>query len=247
MHPYGELIDLIMASEHTVAFTGAGVSTASGIRDFRGKNGIYNDLWRGYRVEELFSIDLFHRDPSLFYAWAKDFVYCMDRFQPSPLHRVLAQLEARGKLQAIITQNIDMLHQRAGSQIVHEVHGSAQHHHCLACNKHYDYPTIQAEVFADHVPHCECGGIIKPDITFYGEALNAETFTAATNAACQTDLMIVLGSSLTVYPAASLPEEAYQFGARLAIINEQPTHLDACALITLPSLEEAVHILSGIL
>ena len=135
MNPAGQLLDLLRQSSATVAFTGAGVSTLSGIRDFRGRHGVYNDTFRGHRVEELFGIDLFRRDPGLFYAWAKDFVYGLDAFRPSVVHTTLAALEARGLLGCVVTQNIDRLHTLAGSRTVHELHGSPQWHHCLSCGR----------------------------------------------------------------------------------------------------------------
>lgn len=238
MNPIGELHDLLLSSTNTIAFTGAGVSTASGIRDFRGKNGIYNDTFHGYHVEELFGIDLFRSDPSLFYAWSKDFVYGLDAFRPCTVHNLLARLERQNLLHGIITQNIDRLHTLAGSQKVWEVHGSAQWHHCLTCGRAEPYDHIAPIVRAGQVPTCPCGGIFKPDIVFYGEALPEATFQGALSAAQHTDLMLVLGSSLTVYPAAALPEEAYRCGARIVIVNDSPTALDSRALLRLPNLVE---------
>ncbi|MEG1552012.1 MAG: Sir2 family NAD-dependent protein deacetylase [Kiritimatiellia bacterium] len=231
MNDVGELYECLLSSTSTVAFTGAGVSTASGIRDFRGKEGIYNDTFKGYRVEELFGIDLFLRDPSLFYAWAKDFVYALELFHPCTVHHVLARLESRGLLSAVVTQNIDRLHTLAGSRKVFEVHGSPHVHHCLTCAKTYPYDEVAPIVRAGEVPTCSCGGILKPDIIFYGEALNETVLREATEACQRADLCLVLGSSLTVYPAASLPEEAYRCGARLVIVNDTPTPLDSRALL----------------
>ncbi len=247
MNLVGELHDLLLSSTNTVAFTGAGVSTASGIRDFRGKDGIYNDTFRGYRVEELFGIDLFRSDPSLFYEWSRDFVYGLDNIRPCTVHNVLARLERMGLMQAIITQNIDRLHTLAGSQKVFEVHGSPHHHHCLTCGKAYTYDEVAPVVRAGTVPTCACGGILKPDIVFYGEPLPEETFNNALKACQEADLCLVLGSSLTVFPAAALPEEAYRFGGRIVIINDTPTPLDRRAILHLPDLTEAFTELSEIL
>ncbi len=238
MNLVGELHDLLLSSTNTVVFTGAGVSTASGIRDFRGKDGLTHDSYHGWSVEELFGIDLFRRDPSLFYGWAKDFVYALDGFRPCTVHNVLARLERVGLIQAIITQNIDRLHTLAGSQRVLEVHGSARLHHCLQCGAEADYETIAARVRAGELPTCPCGGVFKPDIVFYGEALPQQTFNEALEACQRADLCLVLGSSLTVYPAAALPEEAYQCGGRLVIVNDTPTPLDRRAILRLDDLAD---------
>ncbi|MBQ9694318.1 MAG: Sir2 family NAD-dependent protein deacetylase [Kiritimatiellae bacterium] len=238
MNLVGELHDLILSSTNTVVFTGAGVSTASGIRDFRGKNGIYNDTFQGYRVEELFGIDLFNADPTLFYTWAKDFVYDLDAFQPCTVHNVLARLERAGLIKAVITQNIDRLHTLAGSQRVLEVHGSPSNHHCRTCGASATYDTIAPIVQAGQVPRCACGGVFKPDIVFYGEALPEDIFSQAVTACQEADLMLVLGSSLTVYPAAALPEEAYRCGARIVIVNDSPTALDRRAILKLDDLTD---------
>ena len=247
MNPVGELSDLLRSSTNTVVFTGAGVSTASGIRDFRGKNGIYNDTFRGYRVEELFGIDLFRENPKIFYDWARDFVYGLDRFRPCIVHEVLADMERAGRLQAVITQNIDRLHTLAGSQHVFEVHGSPQVHHCLSCGKAYSYDDVAPRVRAGELPRCSCGGILKPDIVFYGEPLPENVLSGALTACQNADVILVLGSSLTVYPAASLPEEAYLCGARLAIVNETPTPLDSRALIRLSNLTDTFQQLKELL
>ena len=236
MNLTGELYDLLLSSTNTVAFTGAGVSTASGIRDFRGKNGIYRDTFRGYHVEELFGIDLFRSDPSLFYTWSRNFVYALDAFRPCTVHNLLARLEALNLLHSIATQNIDRLHSLAGSKRVWELHGSAQWHHCLDCGRAEPYDKIAPIVRAGQVPRCPCGGVFKPDIVFYGEPLPEETFQSALTACQQADLLLVLGSSLTVYPAAALPEEAYRCGARIVIVNDSPTPLDSRALLRLPDL-----------
>ncbi|HIV08884.1 MAG TPA: NAD-dependent protein deacylase [Candidatus Spyradenecus faecavium] len=236
MNPIGQLLDLLRESTSTVAFTGAGVSTASGIRDFRGKDGIYRDTFKGYAVEELFGLPLFERDPSLFYEWSRDFVYALDAHRPNVIHRTLAELERRGLLDAVVTQNIDRLHTLAGSRTVHELHGSPHLHHCLACGRAYPYDDVAPTVRQGHVPRCACGGVLKPDIVFYGESLPEHTLQAALDACRRADLLLVLGSSLTVYPAAALPREAYECGARLVIVNDTPTPLDRLAILRLPDL-----------
>ncbi len=233
MNTVGELYDLLCSSPSTVVFTGAGVSTASGIRDFRGPNGIYRDKLGKYTVEELFGIELFDQDPTLFYQWAKGFVYDLHAFKPNIVHHVLAKLEERGLVQSIITQNIDRLHTLAGSRSVYELHGSAQWHTCRSCQHRLAYEEVLPLVHAaTDYPRCpRCGGVLKPDITFYGEALPEEAFQKSLEACQNADLCLVLGSSLTVTPAAYLPREAYNFGARLVIVNGTPTPLDRCALL----------------
>ena len=236
MNVVGQLLDLLHESTSTVAFTGAGVSTASGIRDFRGKNGVYRDTFKGYAVEELFGLPLFEQDPSIFYEWSKDFVYAIDAHRPNIVHRVLADLEAHGLLSAVVTQNIDRLHTLAGSKTVYEIHGSPQWHHCLTCGRAYPYDDVAPTVREGRVPHCACGGILKPDIVFYGENLPEDTLQKALDACRRADLCLVLGSSLTVYPAAALPREAYECGGRLVIVNDSPTPLDRLAILRLPDL-----------
>ena len=247
MNLVGEFHDLLLSSTNTVVFTGAGVSTASGIRDFRGKNGIYNDTFRGYNVEELFGIDLFNSDPSLFYTWAKDFVYDLEAFQPCTVHHLLARLERAGLVKAVVTQNIDRLHTLAGSKCVYELHGSPSLHHCRTCGAAADYNTIAPIVQSGQVPTCACGGVFKPDIVFYGENLPEQTFRSAVTACQEADLMVVLGSSLTVFPAAALPEEAYRCGARVVIVNDTPTSLDRRAILKLDDLTDTFMQLNDLL
>ncbi len=234
----GQLKQLLQTSRHALAFTGAGISTLSGIRDFRGRNGVYLQPWRGHSVEEILSLRCFMAQPELFYAWAKEFIYRLEEFHPSVVHTALAELERQGILKGIYTQNIDMLHQRAGSRRVKEVHGSASMHHCLRCGRESSYAEIAPRVMADEVPHCVCGGLVKPDIVFYGENLNEELLEEAFAEMQRTDLLIVAGSSLTVHPAADLPLEAVRYGAKLVIVNDQPTALDRYAALRFRDLAE---------
>lgn len=229
MDSFESFWDAMKKSQNTAVFTGAGVSTLSGIRDFRGKNGVYTQPWHGYDVEDILSIPLFHRDPSIFYAWSKEFCYCLDRFHPCIVHKVLAKLEAIGMIGGVMTQNIDVLHQAAGSKKVLEVHGSPSQHHCLSCRRTFGYDEIAPIVMRNEIPHCPCGGIVKPDIIFYGEQLDGDTLDACFDWAKQCQIMIVLGSSLTVQPAASIPASAWQNGAKICIVNDQPTPLDRIA------------------
>lgn len=224
MNPEAEaLFDLIQESRYCIAFTGAGVSTLSGIRDFRGKNGLYQDL----NAEKIFDIEVFREDPSFYYRATRDFIYNLDEKKPSVVHRVLATLEGRGLLKAVITQNIDLLHQKAGSKVVIEVHGSPQAHRCQSCGTTMDFANAAALVKADALPRCgRCGGALKPDITFFGENLPSEALRKARDEASQADLMLVLGSSLLVYPAASLPHYTLDSGGDIVVVNDMPTHLD---------------------
>ena len=235
-----------LTSDKDVAvFTGAGVSTLSGIKDFRGKDGVYSKPWQGYNVEDILSIPMFKKDPAIFYAWAREFCYCLDRFSPCIVHTVLAKLEEKGMIGGVMTQNIDVLHQKAGSKRVLEVHGSPSCHHCLKCRKTFGYDDIAPTVMRGDVPKCECGGVIKPDIIFYGESLDSDTLEACFDWAQKCDLMLVLGSSLTVQPAASIPLCAWQSGAKVAIVNAQPTPLDSLAAFhfdDLKSFAEAIEL-----
>lgn len=218
-----DLIQALRSARHAVAFTGAGVSTLSGIRDFRGKNGVY----REFDADKIFDIRWFMKDPSYYYGHSRNFIYDLHTKQPSLVHRECARLEAAGIVKAVITQNIDMLHQRAGSRRVIELHGSPIVHRCLACGKEYAYDWAREIVCAGRVPYCEeCGGLVKPDITFFGELLPARALDDAIEESSRADLMLALGSSLVVQPAASMPLHTLRNGGRIAIINDGPTPLD---------------------
>jgi len=221
-----ELYKLICEAKHLVAFTGAGVSTLSGIRDFRGKNGIANG-------ETVFNIDVFEEDPSVYYDNARSFIYNLNEKEPSVVHTVLGELEKKGILKAVITQNIDLLHQRGGSSKVIEVHGSPKVHYCLRCpGVRMGFEEAAAIVLSGGMPKCpKCGRVLKPAITFYGESLPIEALKEATVQAHKADLMLVLGTTLVVYPAASMPEYTLRSGGRIVIVNNMPTHLDRQASI----------------
>ncbi|MBI9107056.1 MAG: NAD-dependent deacetylase [Spirochaetales bacterium] len=230
-----DLRNIITNSSYISAFTGAGVSTFSGIRDFRGKNGLYNDEDAG----KIFDLKYFLKDPAFYYSRTKDFIYNIENKTPGLVHLLLAELENQGRLKTLITQNIDLLHQKAGSSNVIEVHGSPSIHRCLNCGKTYSYEKIAAVVQRDELPACElCGGILKPDITFFGEALPGKAVKDAFRHAAASDLMLVLGSSLLVQPAASIPLETVQSGGKIIIVNDMPTPLDGYACMLFPDLEE---------
>jgi NAD-dependent deacetylase len=231
------LFNMIRASRHCVAFTGAGVSTLSGIPDFRGPDGLYSRGLSG----EVFSIDAFERDPSLFYRKAGPFVYRAQEKEPSVVHIVLARLEAAGFLKALITQNIDMLHQKAGSRRVIEVHGSPAMHYCLHCpGIRVGYDEAAKALSAGGMPRCpRCGRVLKPAITFYGEPLPIRALRQAEEEAESADLMLVLGTSLLVAPAAGLPRSVLRCGGRLVIVNAEPTGLDENAALRFNDLASA--------
>ena len=224
------LIQAIKDSSFTVAMTGAGVSTLCGIPDFRGPQGLY----RQPDAERIFDIDWFDRDASIYYNGARELVYGLKDFQPGPVHMALRHLQDLGLLKGIITQNIDMLHQKAGSSPVHEVHGSGLHHHCRLCGDEKTFEEIcvllekhgTAPLDKSSVPRCPCGGVYKPDITFFGEALPEMAFAQSQELAIRAKVLLVLGTSLTVFPAAGLPRLTLQAGGKVFIVNGQSTPLD---------------------
>jgi len=240
-----ELFDRIQKAEHLVAMTGAGVSTLSGIRDFRGKNGLYNDM----DAEKIFDINYFERDPSLYYTKAGSFIYNLDEKEASVVHTVLGDLEKRGLLKAVITQNIDLLHQKGGSKKVIEVHGSPGTHYCLRCaGVRMNFEEAAAIVRSGAMPLCpKCGRVLKPAITFFGESLPAQALREASEESQRADLMLVLGTSLTVYPAASLPEYTLRSGGDIVIVNNMPTPLDSHALMRFDELEPVFEALRSLL
>ena len=223
-------------SGHCVAFTGAGISTLSGIRDFRGKNGIYTT--GGADAERMFDIDVFMQDPAVYYRAARGLIYDLDEKKPSIVHTTLARLEELGILHAVITQNIDLLHQKAGSKKVIEVHGSPSIHECLSCGFAMEFEKAAEIVRSGGIPLCpDCGKALKPRVTFFGESLPARALREAESEASAADLLLVLGSSLTVYPAAALPGLALRSGGRIVIVNNQPTTYDEMAFLRFDDLE----------
>lgn len=225
------LIEMIKDAKCIGCLTGAGVSTLCGIPDFRGPQGLYKNP----DAERIFDIDWFDRDPSVYYKGCRELVYGLADFQPGPVHRALKRLQDVGRLAGIATQNIDMLHQRAGSSPVFEVHGSPRRHHCRLCGDEKSFDEIMAlirehggvgRLGEPYVPRCACGGVYKPDITFFGEALPEEDFLGAQSLAIKSDLFLVLGTSLTVFPAAGLPRLTRQAGGKVVIVNAQPTGYD---------------------
>lgn len=226
-------VDILSKARHAVAFTGAGISTPSGIPDFQSQN---TGLWQRFDPMQVASIGAFQTRPQAFYDWLRPLLRDSWNAQPNPAHSALAQLEARGILKALITQNIDDLHQRAGSRTVLEVHGSLRSVICPGCQHTYpsaDFRDLLAQT--EDLPRCPgCGRIVKPAITLYGEMLPADTWAAAEEHCLRADVVLVAGSSLSVFPAYSLPEIALQNGAQILINNRTPTHLDEYAAVLLP-------------
>lgn len=236
---FDEFISLLERSKSTVALTGAGVSTFSGIPDFRSSDGIYSKQYRHLSVEEVISLPLFERNPEIFYSWAKDEWYNLADFEPSIVHIALAKLEAAGKLDGLYTQNIDMLHTKAGSKAVYELHGSVARHYCTSCNASYPFDEVYTTVKSGSVPICKrCRGVIKPDIVFYGENLNNSLLTRAYNAFATADLAISLGTSLIVQPVASLVYTTISRKGKLVIVNRQSTPYDRNAAVRFDDLKE---------
>lgn len=203
----------VKESDHIVFFGGAGVSTESGIPDFRSTDGLYHQQY-DYPPETILSRSFFEENPREFFRFYRDKMLYLDA-QPNAAHKKLAQLEKDGKLQAVITQNIDGLHQKAGSQRVLELHGSVLRNHCQKCGTPYG---VDAIVHSEGVPRCTCGGIIKPDVVLYEEALDEDVLMQAVSAIRRAEVLIIGGTSLTVYPAAGLVR--YYRGNKLVVINK---------------------------
>ena len=212
----------IKESSRIVFFGGAGVSTESGLKDFRSQDGLYHEKY-DYPPETILSHSFFFSHTAEFYRFYRDKMLCLTA-KPNAAHLALARLEQRGKLKAIVTQNIDGLHQAAGSEKVFELHGSVHRNYCLKCGKFYTAEDIEKST---GVPRCTCGGLIKPDVVLYEEGLDQKCLMGAIQAIAQADLLIVGGTSLTVYPAAGLLQ--YYGGNRLVLINRDATPLDGQA------------------
>ena len=221
-----KLKEWIDNSDNIVFFGGAGVSTESGIPDFRSVDGLYNQKY-DYPPETILSHTFFMAQTEEFFRFYRDKMLCLDA-EPNAAHRKLAEWERQGKLRAVITQNIDGLHQKAGSQNVLELHGSVHRNHCMRCHKPYD---VQAVAQSTGVPHCACGGIIKPDVVLYEESLDTYTLDASLRYIQSADVLIIGGTSLAVYPAASLIH--YYRGHKLVLVNKSETPADAKAYLVI--------------
>lgn len=221
-----KFLTLINTSDNIVFFGGAGVSTESGIPDFRSKDGLYNLKYK-FPPEEILSHSFFMRNTDEFYKFYKDKINPL-KYKPNITHIKLAQLERIGKLKAIITQNIDGLHQRAGSSVVYELHGSVLRNYCMSCGKFFDAEFVFG---CKGIPKCNCGGIIKPDVVLYQEGLDQDTLANSIKAIQNANLLIVAGTSLTVQPASSLI--TYFRGNNLVLINKTPTLYDYAASLVI--------------
>ena len=221
--------DLLRAASYAVALTGAGISTPSGIPDFRSPG---KGMWEQVRPMLVASIWAFRLRPRAFYNWMRPLAYTILEAKPNTAHRSLADLETASRLKAVITQNIDGLHQAAGSRRVFELHGHVRTATCLDCGLTVDSGPLIEEFLAGKVPCCEeCGGLVKPDVVLFGEMLPASVFFAAQMECEQCDLLLVAGSSLQVAPASELPLVALESGADLVIVNLGPTPLDSQASV----------------
>lgn len=222
MNAVEQLREWVNGSDNIVFFGGAGVSTESGIPDFRSVDGLYNQQY-DYPPETILSHTFYRRNTEEFYRFYRNKMLCLDA-KPNAAHLKLAQWEKEGKLKAVVTQNIDGLHQAAGSEKVYELHGSVLRNFCETCHKFYDVNFI---AHSEGVPHCECGGDIKPDVVLYEEGLDQSTLSAAIRAISEADVLIVGGTSLAVYPAAGLLD--YYNGNKLVLVNKTPTARDGIA------------------
>lgn len=221
----GEFLAAIRSSRCAVALTGAGVSTASGIPDFRGPSGLYSKI-----SPRTFEIDFFLSCPAEYYKLAVEHIHPLADKSPNAAHFMLARLEDQGLLQALITQNIDGLHFKAGSKNVIEFHGDVVHFFCTKCEQSFDRAYVDQQIRSKGLPKCDrCGALIRPGIVFFGDPIPLEALLAARKYTQQADVFIALGSSLEVNPAATLALDAYRSGARLILINRGPTRLDPVA------------------
>ena len=218
MNQFEILQNWIKESNNIVFFGGAGVSTASGIKDFRSKDGLYHMKYK-YPPEEILSHHFFMEHNDEFYKFYLDKLNCLDK-KPNICHKYLNKLENTGKLKAIITQNIDGLHEKAGSKNIYNLHGTIYENECMKCHKKYS----EEDIFLHHKTKCNCSGLIKPNVVLYEEPLNDEIVNGAINAIRNADLLLVVGTSLTVYPASSFIQ--FFHGKHLVIINRDTTHMD---------------------
>jgi len=224
------LAELILKCRPCVVLTGAGVSTESGIPDFRSRDGI----WARYDPMEYATIDAFRRDPVKVWDFYGKRLDVLQRAQPNTAHLALAELERAGYVHAVVTQNVDRLHELAGSQEVIEVHGSIRTSSCLACGATATFDEVVRQLENAPAPVCPaCGAVLKPDVVMFGELLPARAIERATALARSTRLLLVVGSSLAVYPVAGLPDDTLQAGGMLAIVNAEPTPYDGRAALAI--------------
>jgi NAD-dependent deacetylase len=227
-----ELAGLVREARSVVALTGAGISVPSGIPDFRSPG---SGLWQQVDPMEVAHIDAWRADPERFWHFYGDRFTMLDGKQPNGAHRALVELERRGKLDAVITQNIDMLHRKAGTERLVEVHGTIEHASCLACGARYPLAETRARLASDplSVPHCDCGRPLKPDVVLFGEWLPADALDSAFELAAGADVLLCVGSSLEVHPIAQLPGITRSNGGAVAIVTAGPTPWDSRAAVKL--------------
>lgn len=223
--------DLVRESRRGVALTGAGISTPSGVPDFRSSSG----LWRTVDPWQVASQDAFRHHPERFFDWVRPLAGAILQARPNAAHHSLAALEQAGHLRGVITQNIDSLHRRAGSHIVCEIHGDLRRASCVRCFDRVDAEArLQEFVACGDLPRCaRCGGLLKPDVVLFGEALPRQAVELAETLLAEADFVLIVGSSLEVFPAAGLPLPALEAGARLIILNREATYLDERAEVIL--------------
>ena len=214
-------VELIKNSAYITALTGAGISTLSGLADFRGE---HNPIWDKYPQEKIFDGAYFETDPKLFYDFLRDIM--KQEYEPNIAHITLKRLEDLGTLKAVITQNIDGLHQKAGAKKVYELHGSIYSNYCMKCEKEYFFSEFMDKLLKEPVPTCTCGGVIRPGIVFFGEPMPEEDMQMAVYNASKSDLMLIVGTSLLVQPAAYMPMHALNNGAKLILVNRGETYID---------------------
>jgi NAD-dependent deacetylase len=228
--PAARLAQLIRGAGSVVALTGAGISVPSGIPDFRSPG---TGLWENVNPMEVAHIDVFRRDPERFWSFYGDRFQTLEDKRPNRAHRALAALERAGLLDAVITQNIDQLHARAGTRELVEVHGTIASSSCLRCGASYPLADVRARQLADErrVPRCDCGEPLKPDVVLFGEYLPVDALARAEDLAAGADLLLCIGSSLEVYPVAQLPLVTLAAGGRIAILTQGPTPVDVKATV----------------
>jgi NAD-dependent deacetylase len=226
------LAGLIRSAHSVVALTGAGISVPSGIPDFRSPG---TGLWEKVNPMEVAHIDAFRRDPESFWQFYGERFQTLEHKRPNRAHEVLSELERAGLLDAVITQNIDQLHARAGSRVLIEVHGTIAHSSCLSCRASYPLVDVRSRQAADArgIPRCDCGRPLKPDVVLFGEYLPAAALARAETLAAAADLMLCIGSSLEVYPVAQLPATTLAAGGQIAILTQGPTPYDSRAAVRL--------------
>lgn len=218
---------ILRGAQRVATLTGAGISTPSGIPDFRGDGG----LWLREDPTEVASLRGFCKNPKRFFNWFQPILDQLLNARPNPAHQALATMEKMGKLRAVVTQNIDGLHQRAGSREVYELHGHVRSATCMGCGRQMHTAPLIAKVRSGELPWCACGGLFKPDVVLFEEDLPRGTYWLSASAMEKADAVIVAGTALEVYPASDLPLEAVKRGKPLIIVNQSPTHLDEHAAV----------------